>query len=114
MVVTLDILPRRLAPVDDGVWTGWPITGLWSHLHVDAVEHRLDFGNYGVELTPLGPGIQLQHVKLGLGLSTVFCRRHKDPSSKEITPATTPTMNYSHFSSSASFFARPDAFSFSS
>ena len=110
-VEAFEVLPYRLAPIDEGVWMGRPVVGLRSCLHVDVVEHRLDSGNYGVELTPLGSGLLLQHVELCLGPSIVFYRHQKDSSYEEITSATTLTMNYSPFSSSASFFARPDAFS---
>ena len=58
-VEALEVLPRRLAPFDDGVWTRRPIVGLRSHLQVDAVEHRFNPGNYGIELVPLGLGILL-------------------------------------------------------
>ena len=58
-VEALEVLPCRLTPVDEGVWTRWPTVGLRSHLQVNAVEHRLDTGNYGVELAPLGPGLLL-------------------------------------------------------
>ena len=58
-VEAFEVLPRRLAPFDDGVRTRRPAVGLWSHLQVDAVELRFDSGNYSVELVPLGPGLLL-------------------------------------------------------
>ena len=109
-----EVLPRRLAPIDDGVRTWRLVVGLRGHLHVNTVEHRLNSDHHGVKFYPLGLRLQLQHVKLCLGPSTILCRLQKDPSNKEITSATTPTMNYSPFSSSANFFTHPDAFSISS
>ena len=53
-VEAFEVLPRRLAPIDDGVRTWQPVVGLRSHLHVVTVEHWLDFGYYSVEFTPLG------------------------------------------------------------
>ena len=58
-VEALKVLPRHLAPVDDGVQMWRPIIGLRSHLHVDIVEHQLDFGYYNIEFTPLGLCLQL-------------------------------------------------------
>ena len=69
---------------------------------------------YKIKFSPLGLGLQLQHIELRLGPSMVFCRHQRDPLNEEIIIATTPTMNYSPSKSSASFFARLDAFSFSS
>ena len=59
-----------------------PAIGLWSHLQVDAVEHRLDSSNYGIELAPLGSGILLQHIELRLGPPMIVYRHHKDSSNK--------------------------------
>ena len=59
VVEAVEVLPRRLAPLDDGVQTWWSTVGLRSHLQVDIVEHRFDSDNYGVELVPLGPGLLL-------------------------------------------------------
>ena len=56
-VEALEILPRRFAPLDDGVRTRWPTVGLRSRRQVDTVEHRFNSGDYGVELVPLGPGL---------------------------------------------------------
>ena len=78
MVEAFKVLPRRLAPVDEGVQTRWPAIGMRSHLHVNTVEHRLDFGNYGAELVPLGSGLLLQHIELRLGPPTVVCKHHKE------------------------------------
>ena len=58
-VDALEVLPRRLALLDDGVRMRRPAVGLRSHLQVDAVEHRFNPGNYGIELVPLGLGILL-------------------------------------------------------
>ena len=52
-VEAFEVLPRHLTPIDDGVWTRWLVVGLRSYLEVDAVEHRLDSSNYGIELAPL-------------------------------------------------------------
>ena len=71
-VEAFEVLPRHLAPFDDGVWTRRPAVGIRSHLQVDAVEHRLDSGNYGIELAPLGSGLLLQHIKLCLGPPTIL------------------------------------------
>ena len=57
MVEALEVLPRRLASIDDGVWTWWPVVRLRTYLHVDAVEHRLDPDNHGVKFPPLGSGL---------------------------------------------------------
>ena len=57
LVEAFEVLPHRLAPINDGVRTGWPVVGLRSYLHVDAVEHRLDPGNHGVKFPPLGSGL---------------------------------------------------------
>ena len=51
-IEALEVLPCHLTPLDDGVQTQWPTIGLRSHLQVDAVEHRLDSSNNGVELVP--------------------------------------------------------------
>ena len=110
MVEALEVLPRCLAPFDDGVWTRRPTVGLRSRLHVDVVEHRFDSDNYGIELVPLGLGLLLQHIELCLNPPTIVCRHHKDPSSQQITLAVTLTTKYSPFSSSASFSAHPDSF----
>ena len=32
VVEALEVLLRRLAPINDGVWTRWPAVGLGSHL----------------------------------------------------------------------------------
>ena len=56
-VVALEVLPCRLAPIDEGVRTGRPVVGLRSYLHVNAVEHKLDPGNHGIEFPPLGSGL---------------------------------------------------------
>ena len=53
-VETFEVLPHRLAPVDDGVRTRWPVVELRSYLHVDAVKHWPDSGHHSVELSPLG------------------------------------------------------------
>ena len=58
-VEAFEVLPRRLVPIDDGVRTRRPTVGQRSHFQVDAVEHRLDSGNYGIELVPLDPGLLL-------------------------------------------------------
>ena len=58
-VEAFEVLPRRLAPINDGVWTRRPTVRMRSHLQVNVVEHWLDFGNYGVELAPLGSGLLL-------------------------------------------------------
>ena len=52
-VEAFEVLPRRLAPVNDGVWMGRPIVGLRSYLHIDTVEHRPDSGHHGVKFSPL-------------------------------------------------------------
>jgi hypothetical protein len=57
--------------------------------------------------------LQLQHIKLRPGPLAVLYRHQRDPSNEEVTSATTPTTNYSPFSSSVSFSAHPDAFLFS-
>ena len=82
MVEAFEVLPRRLVPINDGVWTQRPTVGLRSHLHVDTVEHRLDSSNYGIELVRLGSSLLLQHIELRLGPPTVVYRHHKDPSNK--------------------------------
>jgi len=38
-VEAFEVLPHRLALVDDGVRAWWPAVGLRNHLHVDGVEH---------------------------------------------------------------------------
>ena len=81
-VEAFEVLPRRLAPINDGVWTWWPTVGLWSHLQVDTVKYRLDSDNYGIEFVPLGPSLLLQHIELRLGPPMIVCRHHKDPSNK--------------------------------
>ena len=58
-VEALEVLPHRLEPLDDGVRTWRPTVRLRSHLQVDAVEHRLDSDNYGVELAPLSSDLLL-------------------------------------------------------
>ena len=54
LVEALEVLPRRLASVDDGVRTWWTIVGLRIYLQVDAVKHRPNSGHHGIELSPLG------------------------------------------------------------
>jgi len=93
-VEAFEVLPHRLVPVDDDVWMRWPIVGLRSCLHVDAVKHQPDSSHHGIELSPLGLRLLLQHVELGFGLLTVFCMHQKDLSNKEVTSVITPTMNY--------------------
>ena len=39
VVEALEVLPRRVAPVDDGVRTWWPVVGLRSYLHINTVKH---------------------------------------------------------------------------
>ena len=82
VVEAFEVLPRRLAPIDDGVRTRWPIVGLRSYLYIDAVKQWPNSGHHGVELSPLGLCLQLQHVELGLGPSTVFYKHREDPSSE--------------------------------
>ena len=83
-VESLEVLPRRLAPLNDGVLTWWPTIGLRSHLQVDAVEHRLDFDNYGIKLAPLGSGLLLQHIELRLGPPTVVCKHYIGRQAKKL------------------------------
>ena len=59
MVEAFELLPRRLAPIDDGVRTWWPTIRLRSHLHIDIVEHWLDSSNHDIELVPLGSSLML-------------------------------------------------------
>ena len=53
-VEALEVLPRRLAPINDGIRMGRPIIGLRSYLHVDTVEHRLDSSHHGIKFSPMG------------------------------------------------------------
>ena len=52
-VEAFEVLPRRLAPVNEGVQMGQPIVGLRSYLHIDTVEHWSNFGHHGVKFSPL-------------------------------------------------------------
>ena len=56
-VEDLEVLPRRFAPLDDGVRTLPPAIELSSHFQVDAVKHWLNCNNYSVEVLPLGLGL---------------------------------------------------------
>ena len=113
-VESLEALPCRFTSFDDDVRARWPTIGLRSNLQVNAVEHWIDSGNYGVKLVPLGPGILLQHIELCPDPPMVVCKHYKVPSSKETTSAVILTRKYSPFSSSASLSARPVSFAFSS
>ena len=112
-VEAFEVLPRRFAPLDDGVRTLPPIDGLRSRFQVDAVEHRFNCGDYSVKVIPLGLGLLHQHIKLCLGFMTVACKRYNVPSYKETTSTVILTRRYSPFSSSASLSARLDSFAFS-
>ena len=59
MVEAFEVLPRRLAPIIDGIRMGRPIVGLRSYLHVDTIEHRPNSGHHGVKFSPLGVRLQL-------------------------------------------------------
>jgi len=52
-VEAFKLLPRRLAPVNDGVRMGLPVVGLRGYLHVDIVEHRPNSSHHGIEFSPL-------------------------------------------------------------
>jgi len=52
-VEAFEVLQRLLTPVDDGIRTRWPIVGLRSCLHVDAVKHQPNSGHHGIKLSPL-------------------------------------------------------------
>ena len=54
VVEAFEVLPRRLAPIDDGVRMRRPVVGLRSCLHVDAIKHRPDSSHHGIEFLPLG------------------------------------------------------------
>ena len=113
-VEALEVLPCCLAPLDDGVWMWWPTARLRSRLQVDAVEHRFNSDDYGIELVPMSPGLLYQHIKLCLDPLPVVCKHYKVPSSKETTSIVTLTRKYSLFTSSASLSARRNSFAFSS
>ena len=60
----------------------WPAVGLRSRLQVNTVEHRSNFGDYGIELLLVGSGLLHQHIKLCLDPPMVACKHYKVPSSK--------------------------------
>ena len=113
MVEALEVLPCFLAPLDDGVRTLLPIVRLRSQFQVDTVEHQFNYGDYSVEVIPLGPGLLHQHIKLCLSFMMVACKHYNVPSYKETTSSVTPTRRYSPFSSSANLSAHFDSFAFS-
>ena len=112
-VEALEVLPRCLAPLDDGVRMLPPTVELNTQFQVNAVKHRFNCSNYSIEVLLLDLGLLHQHVKLCLGFMMIACKRYNVPSYKEATSIVIPTRRNSPFSSSASLSARSVYFAFS-
>jgi len=109
----LEVLPCCLAPLDYGVGTLMPIIVRSSRFWIDTVKHRLNCGDYIVEVLLLDLGLLHQHVKLCFGFIMIACKRYNDPLYKEATSIVIPTRRNSPFSSEASLSARSVSFAFS-
>ena len=53
----LEVLPCCLAPLDYGVRTLTPVVVLSSRFQIDAVKHRLNCGDYSIEVLLLDLGL---------------------------------------------------------
>ena len=79
MVEDLEVLPCCLAPLDYGVRTLTPVVVLSSRFQIDAVKHRLNCGDYSIEILLLDFGLLHQHVELRFGFMTIACESYNDP-----------------------------------
>jgi len=108
-----EVFPCCLAPLNEGVRVLPPAVMLSGHLQVDAVKHRLNCGDYNIEILLLDPGLLHQHVELHFGFMMIACESYNDPLYKEATSTVIPTRRSLPFSSSASLSARSASFAFS-
>ena len=79
-----EVFPCCLAPLNDGVRVLPPAVVLSGHLQVDAVKHRLNCGDYSIEVLLLDLGLLHQHVELCFGFMTITCESYTDPLYEEL------------------------------
>ena len=84
VVEGFEVFPCCLAPLNDGVRVLPPTILLSGRLQVDAVKHRLNCGDYNIEVLLLDFGLLHQHVELCFGFMTITCESYNDPLYEEL------------------------------
>ena len=84
--VAVEVLPRCLASLNDGVWPLLPAVRTGRRFNVDVVEYWFYCGGYSVEVVLLDFGFLHQHIELCLGFMSIIYKNYNGSSrQKSIT-----------------------------